>query len=390
MRLFRSSPQTKRAVIFHVGSSAIIGAHVIFDITSKRAIPEITHGAVVPIPITKSLSTEQLIKNMQKSLREAGNRLVHESIGSPDKIICFLESPWYAAQVRSIKISKHVPFTITEKLIKDLVKKEVELFGREYVRADKDILIEKEITDVKLNGYATPDFYGKKAKELSIGMVLSIAPRELLTKMQDQIGAVFHRKEVRFRTFAHAGSMVTRDLFITMNEFVFVDVGGEVTDIVLVKDNMYAETISFPWGTNTLYRAYAHKKGCSLADATSELSVYLSGVMHGTAAKSIERVLEPLIQEWSHQFGVSLEKIAKHHSLPHTIALLTEPLPFSGLFKTTLLNETRIQHTLTAQAFTVVELAEVPWHNFTQKSRNPHPRGAIAALLVAKYMDTKL
>lgn len=390
MSLFRRTKEKKRVLIFHIGSSTILGAHVLFDVENPSPIPEITHTVVTQMKMTAKLTPESLVASMQKAVNDTGHKMVQALVGSPDKIICFLESPWYAAQVRTVTMSKRAAFSVTEKLVQDLIKKETELFEREYVRESNDVLIERAIASIKLNGYTVTDPYAQKASELEIGLVLSVSPQEILSKIQAEIGQVFHRTRVTFRTFAHAGSVVTSDLFLTTDTFIFTSIGGELTDVVLVKNNVYAETISFPFGTHTLIRTLAESLGQSLEDAEQTLSLYLSGNMEKMQIRKIERALTQGLEVWSDEFGRALSKIAHHYTLPHTVALLTDPLRYASLFKKAIQDESRVQHTLTAHPFTVVALSDVSWNDFVRHANNPHPKGAIAALLVAKYTHNVL
>jgi hypothetical protein len=319
--------------------------------------------------------------------------MVVENIGSPDEIVCFLESPWYATQVRNIRIAKNAPFLVTEKLVKELVKRETDLFEKEelsqYGQSESEsLIIEREIDGVRLNGYPSSKPYGNKVNEIELSVVISFGPRALMKAIQDEVSDIFHRSDIKFQTFAYAGSSIVQDLFISHDQFLFADVSAEMTDVVLVKDNSYREAISFPWGTHTLLRALSSKMGISISDVQALMSLYASGKLETSRIAKLNRAIGPIMSEWTRSFEITLEKLASRFSIPSTIALIIEP-GMLLIFREAVLDESFIQHVLAAEPFAVVPLSEVPWHTFTRQTIPAHPRSSIGALLVAKHMKNK-
>ncbi len=391
MSLFRSSPKSKRTLIFHIGSESVIGAFVYLEEFEGKIIPEIQHAVSVALPVSVEVTTPVLIGSMNKALQEVGLIMVNEKIGSPDEILCFLESPWYAAQARTVRVMKNVPFLINEKLITDLVRRETDLFDREELSSyrasnNEAVLIEREITQIRLNGYPVAMPYGQKVKEISVSLVYSISPKTIIDQIRTIIGNSFHRKDISFRTFGYAGAHITRDLFISHDHFLFINIGGEMTDIVLVKDNAYVETASFPWGTNTVLRMFSTATGLTLEEARARLSLYATGRLEARLAVKTNKLLDPILAAWNRSLGLALEGLASQFALPQTIALVSESsmLP---LFKEVVAQETIVQNLLSTQQFSVVPLSDIEWKDYVRHLAPLHPKTSISALMVAKYMS---
>lgn len=379
--------------MFHIGSGTIIAAHVLLEPRAGGVIPHIENSVIIHLSIPVELQGIALVSAMRQALKKSAEQMVSQKIGSPDEIICFLESPWYATQVRNVRVTKNTPFLVTEKLVKDLVKRETDLFEKEelvsYQEDENDsMIIERELGAIRLNGYSVNNPYGKKVRELDLSVIISFSPRSLISQIQQEIAAIFHRTNCTFQTFAYAGSSITQDLFISDDQFLFVDVSSEMTDVVVVKDSAYREAISFPYGTHTLIRAIALKLNFSILDTQSLLSLYATGKLESGLTIKLEKVVSVVLQQWTRSFEVSLEKLATQFAIPHTIALLIEPGMLS-IFKQAILDETFAQHMLTAKSFGVVPLYEVPWNTFTRQTVQVHPRSSIGALLIAKYMNNK-
>ncbi len=393
MSFFSAPAKTKRVLVFHIGSSSIIAAHVLLEPQAGGSIPQIENSVTVSMPIAKELDSATLVAAMRSALKKSAELMVAENIGSPDEIVCFLESPWYATQVRTVRITKNTPFVVTEKLIKDLVSKETDLFQKEelsqYGQSENDsLIVERELEAIRLNGYPSSEPYGKKVREIDLSIVISFGPRVLMKAIQAEVASIFHRTDIRFQTFAYAGSSIVQDLFISHDQFLFADVGGEMTDIVLVKDNTYREAISFPWGTRTLLRSLSTKLGLPIGDAEALMSLYASGKLESSRVAKLNRALGPIMSDWTRNFEKTLEKLATKFSIPSTIALIIEPTMLS-VFREAVLDESFIQHVLAAEPFAVVPLGEVPWKTYTRHTVPAHPRTSIASLLLAKQTRNK-
>lgn len=377
--------------MFHVGSATIIATHIEVEKRENQTIPEIKKTVSVTLPVTAVLEASVLIQSMKTALKNSAEQMVLEHIGSPDEIHCFLESPWYASQVRTIKLSKHTPFSITSKIVKDLVKKEIELFEKDQFIATtspdlRPVIFEQKINDIRLNGYAVSDPYGKKAHEIELSIVVSFAQADLLAEIRQQITSIFHQKNIQFHSFTYAGSLVVGDLFISHDKFLYLDIGGEVTDVVMITENVYREVVSFPWGSNTLVRKAAEQLHLPISLTQALLSLYASKKLESSQKQKLEKTLDPIIAEWTRQFEKALENMASRFSVPHTIALIVQH-DFVSLFKQAIIDESFAQHIVTAEMFAVVPLSDVQWHLYARQPHVTHPKSSMGALLISKQIN---
>jgi cell division ATPase FtsA len=388
MSLFGTNAQPKRLLVFHIGTHAVICAYISVETKQKNKIPEIIFSHTTPLGVTPELSISVLMNSMKQALKKSAAYAVSQKIGSPDKIVCFLEAPWYAMQFRTISMAKTAPFLVTEKVITDLIKKETELFDREVLvpsknTANEAVLVEREMSAIRLNGYHVQSPIGQKVREISITLSMAISPRAVVDQVQDILAGEFHRGSVTFHTFGYAGATITRDLFISQAEFLFVDIGGDMTELVLVRDGTHSETVSFPGGIHSLTRNLSRSLNINLSEAQDLISLYLSGRQEDRLGKKIERILAPTITEWTRSLENALELMATRYGLPSTVALMTERA-YVPLYTEAIMAESRTQHTLTGGPFTVIPLSDFSWRTYTTHTRPIHPRSAISALLISR------
>ena len=388
--MFSKSEPNERVLVFHIGSGTVSGAYVEFDKQNGSRVPRILSVRTKEVLITSKLEFPSLLNGMQKALSIVSEELVETKLGKPSKIICFLGSPWYATQTRTLRTSKNASFVVTKKLVEDLVKKEVEFFEKEELlkwkgSGDEAVLVEREIHKFLLNGYAVSDPYESKAKELEISLVLSIAPATVLESVRKSIENSFHTREIIFHSFLYAGTLVLSDLFISHDNFLLVDIGSEVTDIALIKGNTLSDSISFPSGSNTILREFAEHIRTPVSDILPLLSLYNDGKLESSIALRTEKALTPLLDKWTSAFQSALSTLATEFLVPDTIAVTTRELMLP-MFKKAIAKESFSQYTLSEKPFTIIPITNQSLESFVHEDHVVYmnPFTTIEALAAAK------
>ena len=110
-----------------------------------------------------------------------------------------------------------------------------------------------------------------------------------------------------------------RDVYKQQENFLLVDIGGEVTDIFMTKKNILRESISFPLGRNFLTRGVAFELGCSLNEANSLISLYKDGHAEKSVTKKLALIIKKLQTKWLEKFQESLANLSHDISIPSTI-----------------------------------------------------------------------
>ncbi len=345
------------ALVFDIGSSSVGGA---LFLMKKTGIPEIIYSIREPITLDNNLNFERFFSLTQKTLEVITNKICMMGLGAPKKVFCVLSSPWYVSQTRTIVFKKNTPFIFNSKLADSLIEKEVKLFeeensGKETNTNNKVLPIELKNMQTMLNGYRVTKPLNQKARELEMTVFISVSEEEVLEKIKEIIGRHFYPQNIRFSSFAIASFAVARDLFIEQDDFLLMDVGGEVTDISMIKKDVLRSSISFSLGSNFLIRGVASLLDCSLSEAVSYISLYKDGHMSDSALSKIEPVINKLKKEWLARFQESLVDLSNDISIPSTI-FLTIDQDLAGFFTETIKSEQFNQYTLTESKFKVVFL----------------------------------
>ena len=362
--LFGNKNKSELTAILDIGSGRVGGALVQISGADK---PRILFTTQKNISADHGLNIDKFTSAMQKSLREVLADLEGAKLGKVAKAVCFLSSPWYASQTRDIRYTRNAPFVFTQKLLDELIQKEIKLFEGDHLQKYHDDaeprIIESKITQILLHGYKTEDPFGKKVSEIDISAYISISPEKLLAIIERDIFRAFHVSKVHFATFLLSSYAVARDIFPEKENFILIDVGSELTDIAIVKNDMLAESMSFPRGANFILRKVAEGLGKSMAESSSLLNMCLDEKLGVGDQEKVAKHLQMAKKEWLSMFQKSLGEMASDLLVPENIFLITDK-PMASCFIEAINKEEFSQYALSEKKFEITSLTEPLLHNF--------------------------
>jgi hypothetical protein len=359
-----SKNKNKLIMVLNIGSSNVEGA---LFWTQESNIPRIIFSTTEPIILEDKIDVDRFLVLTIQALDVVVKKIQKAGMGIPKDIFCVLASPWHVSQTRIINYKKNTPFVFTSKLAEGLVQTEIKLFEDENLskttdtnRAERTI----ELKNIKtiLNGYETLEPLNQKTKELEMNIFISVSEEKVLKKIEDTIGKYFHFNQIRFSSFLLSSFTVVRDMHIQQENFLLLDVGGEVTNITMVKKNTLRESASFPKGRKFLIRGIALKLGCTLSEANSLISLFISGHAEASISEKISEAMNTLKAEWLLEFQKSLANLSNDISIPSTV-YLTADKDLADFFCQTIKAEQFNQYTLTDSKFEIVFLDTQLFHN---------------------------
>ncbi len=363
MGIFSGKKQREELVlVFDIGSSSVGAA---FFYSTSSGIPKIVFSVRQPLPLESRVDFERFFATTARALDIVSDAAFKASVGKPEKIFCVLSSSWYVSQTRVATMEKINPFVFTSKLADDLLKKELYLFQESYMKGHggERQFREIEIKSIKttLNGYEVTNPINQKAKEVQMNIFVSMSEERVLQAFEASIGRHFPHHAIKFTSFVMASFVAVRDMFVHQDNFLLIDIGGEVTDITMVKNNILRESLSYPMGRNFILRGIAQHLSTSIEEATTMFSLYKDG--HG--AKEVITKIEPAIKrvkgEWLSSFQASLANLSSDISIPSAIFMASESL-FAEFFSDVIRNEQFNQYTLTQSKFQIIPLSAETLH----------------------------
>ena len=125
---------------------------------------------------------------------------------------------------------------------------------------------------------------------------------------------------------------MVRDTFEDVKDFLLVDVTGEVTGIAVIRDSALEDTLSFPYGRNTIVR-YVVKKTKSVPEdvlarikiASSDDQSDINADMKTDENTDVKEAIFEEEKQWTDMFGKACSELSSEtNPLPRKVFLVSD------------------------------------------------------------------
>ena len=329
---FPNSKKERKIILLDVGSASVGGAVAVLK---EGVSPTILFNVREDMVLQDDLNMNRFTSSMLEVLERILEKIVKSGVGFPNEFFCVLSSPWYESTTKIVTMKKEEPFTVTHKILGVFIEKEVDEFKSNMRGTKKGGLLEiidtKNI-QMKLNGYETGNPYGKKVKNFEAAVFMSLGSKEILDAIRGKIFRASHSKDIEFSTFSLSAFSAVRDIFTDKDNFLFLDITGEVSDVMLVNDGVPVKTASFPLGENFIVRSVASGMNTTFGEVKSLLNMHIAGKDDGTLSNKLDDVLSIAQKKWLQEFKDTAARVSEGTPLPSTI-FFTADIGIAHLFE---------------------------------------------------------
>jgi hypothetical protein len=330
---FNKNHKEKRHLVFDVSSGTLAGGIVSSNDKGEIALVK-THREI--FPFNKPLSG----KSIHVTMLHALDKVIHElskTSGRVESADFILSSPWLSSESKNITVNFTTPTLITDELIKKIIEEEEKNFSAliDASKLDKISLLESRVTDIKINGYSVGHAYGQKAKRLDLSIFLSVSTEKVMSEIKRALYKHFHTSKINFHSTAQSLLSYLGNMQGMGNDYVFVNVHGEVTEFIHISHSHIIAWASIPIGTRTLMRKYAEKSKISNHMALSDISLIVNGVLDNANIEPKIETLDKVQEEWVNESRDVISTFISEMNVPEKFYIYADNgmhLAFSKLF----------------------------------------------------------
>lgn len=321
------------SLVFDIRDTSMTLAVTKFSLDDK---PEIISCQNYKINFSRPISYDKYISVLLKTIEDSTVSITRDlvKIGNKEKIskyYLFFGSPWCISQSKVIKIEKDKPFSVDEKLLRQLLGKEEENFIQKFDTSYEEknwVIMEEKVVQSKLNGYKVNRIYDRKAEKAEIEFLISFIPKEIQDKINEPIKTSI--KENSNSTILSSFSFL-RDLYSDKNDFIYFDINESITDLYVVRGDVVEEISSFPIGQNDILNEIANASKLSPEIITSKISIrYQVGCDEKTCVE-IDSLIDKGFKLWFENFNSTISKMSSPINLPNNIFLIPNS-PITKIF----------------------------------------------------------
>ncbi|HEY4505389.1 MAG TPA: hypothetical protein VJG67_01745 [Candidatus Paceibacterota bacterium] len=316
------------SLLIDIGNGSITGAFVLFSEGKK---PKFLYSLKKTFTVSEKPNALRLIDGMSLLLDSLIEIMVKEEPQKIHSVVVSLSSPWFIIKTKEIKISEKAPYTVTAGFLNEILSEEEKLFISEIITSldseeEKDfVVVEKSIIHSKINGYPVSDIIGKKTKTFEANLSMSAVSRSIEEKIVSIISKNTHlsRDKILMRTFPTVLFSTIRDNFAKESDFILMDITGEITDIMVINNDVIVKMASFPLGRNFVIRQISKALSISTEIALSDISMYIKNKTHKESSNNIQGVLENIEKEWAIYLEDTLNSLSEDMVFPRTLYITT-------------------------------------------------------------------
>lgn len=313
------SDLNKYSLVFSINSGNVAGA--IVRVTDKPGVEVINYTKIMLAVTTRATASTRLL-SLQSALNTLLVRLQTNGLNkySIDSAYYIFSTPWSVSQTKTIRAKENQAFKITADYLKRIIDEHEQNFQTEIAVHGR--IIERKIIQYKLNGYIVDEIVGKMARELEISIFSTVIPEDILQLVEDAVSKIVRVKN----NFCHSLSLsifsVIRDIYPFRDDFVHIDMGDELTDIVVVKDGVMSTGATFPLGRNNFVQALAENQKVSITVADSMIKIQTDKNSDPLATLGQSHDLDKLVENWAARVSDVFRSISQKVYLPETLFLI--------------------------------------------------------------------
>ena len=323
----------------------------VIDITSSSvggAMVEINEGSPIailtaprsPVNFLFDVNLEASLRCVADSLRLTIEKLKNLHSGKIDEVLCVFSSPWFSSKIKIITVEREKPFEVKKDFFSRLIEEEEKSFISPKIdgakRSDKNSrFIEHEVIKTELNGYYVKNPIGKTARSVKSYVYLSAGVKKAMELAEKEIAKVFIHTPLRLATSSLVVFKVLSDIIKNKEGFLIIDIGGEITEINLIRDGVLEQSASFSNGNNFLLRKTASALNTFLKEAPSIIKAYVRGHRTLESSEKVASAIKDSVGKWSDYLKSSLAGMAQEGLLPQNVFTIGDD-PACALFSSRL------------------------------------------------------
>lgn len=364
---FSKKTREETIALFDITSGSVGGAlaHVALE-----KMPRVLFSLREEMPVQELFNFERFFSGMIQTLAAAAQSLEKECRRQnikPHRITCVFSSPWYNSKTKLIHRDYPEPFTVTKKFLTDFIEQhsrelipdEEKAPARSAVSAvrseiteDNAFLAERAVIALKLNGYETDMPEGKRAQAVDIALFASAVSDEVLERIRLALGKIFPEAPITPASTALITYSLFRTLFPDKKNALLVRIGGEISDVGLVKDGVLLESLSLPFGEETLVRTLVKTLGRTPVEVRSLLRLEHTRAGNDGLSLRLKAALMGPERQWNHFFDEALAHFREEGIVPRDVFVMAD-ITVHQWFIDRMENKEYEHHPLTSGAFSV-------------------------------------
>lgn len=333
--LKKHGPDGRYGAIMDIGSGSVGVALVVSDPMEKDPIIIWSHRErMVNRDHTDLAAAEKDITttliNASLELSSAGLKVLrqYDPKGTVEEFIVNISAPWSYTVARTATINADHPFTVTKKLVSEMVEKATAV-AHTAIKATRisekfDIEIVSNATvSMTANGYKTSDPYDSEVRKLTLSQLVGVSQLKILHAVNDVQQKILPKTELTTNTFMYVYYRTITELIPEVVEVCLVDITAEGTELGVIREGVLNHTSHISTGIYTLAREISLLIDIPREEALGYFKDTASDITKNLSA-SKKKKIDELLQNYQESLVELFHQTGDTLSIPKTVFLHTD------------------------------------------------------------------
>ncbi len=296
---FFSQKKTKHSSLILEIDSGTVSAGILVEGSKRKDIQ---------ILLSPALGTNLLQEKDLPTIVKQNLDFIFESLATReiyiDRVTVIFSSPWQVSRVRDIHVTHERAFIVTLDFLESFKKVEATHLMEESEKGEKQSdVVQEEVEHVRVNGYASDNYIGKRTSVFDASLYLGEVRHSVLEMVRENIftHTHIHKTEIQVCTSPFVFFKAISEVYKISNpsgNFIFIDIGEEVTDMILGHGGIFISTVSFTSGAQFVIRQISKVLDVSPEIALSTLYLFLHNKADTDLHDRVKTLLVALGNEW--------------------------------------------------------------------------------------------
>lgn len=305
-------------LVIDVGSASVGAA--VASVSHKHKTLLLEKVTRVPIGAGSKETRDQLQKQTTAALTE----ILKQYTENYSEVHVVLAAPWHDARIRTIHSKTEKPAPVSEKSVERMV----EQYKNEAPPASGNVDVEAVAVQVQVNSYTTSLAQPVTGTHTRVNLYESEMSAALQKEFADTVGTHTHDAPIAFHTFPLVSGAALRAAMLETS-FVFIDIGGEVTELGVMHSDGIHFLGSIPIGYWTLVRTMGAEK---VGDTRSRLTLLTKDELSPQETSAVAETFKQAFTPWITEFEDMLKEASALVPVPRSVFIMSDTEP-AGWFK---------------------------------------------------------
>ncbi len=305
MSWFKKTQPTQESpiIIFNIGGATVSG--LVLDSRSRDLLFETRED----LPFNSTQDFSVATRQTTKTLSDISQRLKRFVSEDPQQVHCLLSSAWHIADSRKIRVKTQTKNkSVLEDITSEGLRRHLTLHQTPSYQLTP---IDSLILGLELDGQRHTNLDFSLPGEKTVHHFSSSSDANLLNSLREPIRSGFGQSETQFHSGLLSTFAVLKETMANHHDFVILDIGGEVTDLVIVRGQTIIDIASIPVGTHSIARQISKLTGQNNHSAYSSLHLLGENIIQNHRHNDFSNYLANIKNEWLYSLASILEQYEK-------------------------------------------------------------------------------